>query len=124
MRNNNVIEIKSKAFSLRIIHMYQYLRSNKREYVLSKQALRSGTSIGANIKDAAYAQTKIDFLTKMTIALKEASETEYWLDLLCESGYIGKPACRSIHRDCEELIRLLTAIVKSTRSAIQVKSLS
>ena len=124
MRNNNVIEIKSKAFALRIIHMYQYLRSNKREYVISKQALRSGTSIGVNIKEAAYAQTKADFLTKMTIALKEASETEYWLYLLYESGFIGKPAYRSIHHDCEELIRLLTAIVKSTRSAIQVKSLS
>lgn len=86
----NVILDKSKAFALRIIRLYQFLCETKKEYVLSKQVLRSGTSIGANAKEAAHAQSKADFYAKMYISYKEANETEYWLELLYESGYIEK----------------------------------
>lgn len=87
MKEDNLIVDKSKAFALRIIRLYTYLKTEKKEFVLSKQVLRSGTSIGANVKEAVRGQTKADFYAKMNIALKEASETEYWLELLNESGY-------------------------------------
>ena len=115
MKTNNIVEKKSKAFALRIIRLYQYLCNEKREFILSKQLLRSGTSIGANVKEGVYVQTRADFLTKMSIALKETSETEYWLELLYESGYISEPAFFSVSQDCKELLRLLTMIVKSTK---------
>ena len=111
--SNNVIVDKSKAFALRIIRLWEYLSSYKHEYVLSKQTLRSGTSIGANVKEAIHGQTKPDFYAKMNIALKEACETEYWLELLHESGYINPTAFSSIYQDCQELIRLLIAITKT-----------
>lgn len=90
MEKENVIVEKSKSFALRIIRLYRYLCSEKNEYILSKQLLRSGTSIGANVKEAIRGQSKADFYAKMNISLKEASETEYWLELLHESGYIEK----------------------------------
>lgn len=90
MKKENVIVEKSKSFALRIIRLYLYLCSEKNEYILSKQLLRSGTSIGANVKEAIRGQSKADFYAKMNISLKEASETEYWLELLHESGYIEK----------------------------------
>ncbi len=108
----NVIADKSKAFALRIIRLYKYLIAEKNEYVLSKQVLRSGTSIGANVRKAIRGQSKADFYSKMNIALKEASETEYWLELLGESGYIEKEHFNSIHSDCQEIISILVAIVK------------
>ena len=88
MEKENVIVEKSKSFALRIIRLYRYLCGEKNEYILSKQLLRSGTSIGANVKEAIRGQSKADFYAKMNISLKEASETEYWLELLHESGYI------------------------------------
>ena len=96
--------------------MYQYLTSqaNNKEYVLSKQVLRSGTSIGANVKEALRGQSRPDFRAKMNIALKEASETEYWLELLYESGYIDESSYTSIINDNRELIKILTMIVKNT----------
>ena len=106
---------KSKAFALRIIRLYKYLCSEQHEYILSKQVLRSGTSIGANVKEAIRGQSKPDFYAKLNIALKEASETEYWLELLHESEYIDFAAFDSIHSDCQELIRLLVAITKTQR---------
>ena len=109
---NNLILNKSKTFALRIIKLYQYLCENKKEYVLSKQILRSGTSIGANAKEGANAQTKADFYAKMYIAYKEANETEYWLELLHESGYIDQKSFESIYSDCKELIKILAAITK------------
>ena len=115
MKTDNLIVIKSKAFAVRIIRMYQYLCDEKREYVLSKQVLRSGTSIGANIKEAIRGQSRADFIAKMNIALKEASETEYWLELLHETDYLNHRQFSSIYADCQELIRLLTAIIKSSR---------
>lgn len=115
MKTDNLIVMKSKAFAVRIIRMYQYLCEEKKEYVLSKQVLRSGTSIGANVKEAIRGQSKADFTAKMNIALKEASETEYWLELLQETDYLKETQFFSIYTDCQELIRLLTAIVKSSR---------
>ncbi|MCM1438304.1 MAG: four helix bundle protein [Roseburia sp.] len=113
MKENNVIVDKSKAFALKIIKVYNYLCDKKQEYILSKQLLRSGTSIGANVKEAICGQTKADFYSKMNIALKEASETEYWLELVSESGYLEEDIYKSIYGDCKELIRLLTAITKT-----------
>lgn len=112
MKKDSVILVKSKAFALRVIRLYQYLVSEKREYILSKQVLRSGTSIGANVREGSVGQTRADFFAKMNIALKEACETEYWLELLHESGYIGGQLFSGIYADCGELISILTAITK------------
>ena len=113
---DNLIVHKSKQFALRVIKLYRYLCEDKKEYVLSKQLLRSGTSIGANVKEAIRGQSKQDFGAKMNIALKEASENEYWLELLYESNYINIQEFESIIHDCRELLKILTSIVKSTFS--------
>lgn len=112
----NVIVDKSKAFALRIIKMYKYLSAEKREFVLSKQILRSGTSIGANVREAIRGQSSADFYSKLNIALKEASETEYWLELLGESEYIEKEHFDSIYLDCQEIISILVAITKTQKA--------
>ena len=109
----NAIKDKSKAFALRIIKLYQYLCDEKREFVLSKQILRSGTSIGANVREAQRGQSKPDFYAKMNIALKEADETAYWLELLYESSFLEKPSYESMFADCNEIIKLLTSITKT-----------
>ena len=114
--DNNIILDKSKSFALRIIKLYKYLCDSKKEYILSKQILRSGTSIGANAKEGANAQSKADFCAKMYIAYKEANETEYWLELLHESGYIEKNAFDSMYSDCKELIKILAAITKNAKN--------
>ena len=114
MKNNAVMD-KSYAFALRIIKSYKYLCTEKKEFVLSKQLLRSGTAIGALIKEAEHAQSRPDFVNKMSIALKEANETEYWLMLLHDSEYLDNNVFSSIAEDCKELIKLLISIVKSTR---------
>ncbi len=114
MLKENVIDSKAKKFSIRIIRMYQYLSIEKKEFVLSKQVLRSGTSIGANVREGIRAQSKADFRSKMNIALKEASETEYWLELLHETDYMEDEQFESIRNDAVELIKLLTSIVKSS----------
>ena len=106
---------KSKAFALRIIKLYRFLCDEKREYVLSKQLLKSGTSIGANVREARRGQTKADFYAKLNISLKEADETEYWLELLHESGYLDDSQFNSIYTDAEELIKLLTATTKTQK---------
>ena len=112
MKDNPVKE-KSKAFALRIIKLYRYLCEEKHEFVLSKQVLRSGTSVGANVREAQRGQSKPDFYSKMNIALKEADETAYWLELLYEGGFIDKSAYESIYADCDEIIKLLTSITKA-----------
>lgn len=109
---------KSYAFALRIIKLYKWLVGEHKEFVLSKQLLRSGTAIGALIKEAEHAQSKADFLNKMNIALKEANETEYWLILLKDAEYISEKEFASIHIDCQELIKLLISIVKSTKKSL------
>lgn len=115
MIRNNPIEEKSFAFSVRIVRLYKHLTQRKHEYVLSKQILRSGTSIGANISEAEYAQSKPDFYAKMSIALKEANETHYWLRLLYASEYINRTEFESLCRDVNELLRLLISICKSAQ---------
>ena len=113
---DNPIANKTKAFALRIIQLYKFLTEKKREFIISKQIIRSGTSIGANVKEAIRGQSKADFHAKMNIALKEASETEYWLVLLVESDYITKDQFNNIYKDIEEILRILVTIVKKTES--------
>lgn len=116
MKTENVIVDKSKAFALRIIKLYQYLKVEKQEFILSKQLLRAGTSIGANVKEGIRGQTKPDFYAKLNISLKEASETEYWLELLHESNYLDKQQFQSIYNDCQELIKILMSITKTQKN--------
>ena len=116
---DNIIQIKSKAFAIRIIRLYRYLIETKKEYVLSKQLLRSGTSIGANMCEALCGVSKKDFLSKMHISFKECVETQYWLDLLAETDYLSKNEYDSISSDCEELRKLLSSITKSTNENIR-----
>ena len=99
----SLVSTKSKAFAVRIIRLYQYLCSEKREFVISKQLLRSGTSIGANLAEADYAISRSDFLSKLYISLKETSETLYWLDLLYQTDYLTAEQYESIRHDAEEL---------------------
>ena len=115
MKKDNKILNNSKAFAIRIIHLYQYLCEEKREYVLSKQILRSGTSIGANVRESVNAQSKLDFISKLNIALKESNETEYWLELLHESNILEENLYDSLYEDNYEIISLLTSITKTLR---------
>lgn len=114
MHEDNLIADKTKQFAVRIIRLYQYIVNDRKEYVLSKQVLRSGTSIGANVREALQGQSKKDFRSKMNIALKEATETNYWLELLYETDYLNKTQFESINNDCTEIIRILISIVKNT----------
>ena len=111
----SVVGEKAYAFALRMIKAYKYLTQEQKEFVLSKQSLRSGTAIGALAREAEHAQSKADFINKMNVALKEANETEYWLMLLKDSEYIDEKTFSSIHKDCDELIRLLVSIVKTSK---------
>ena len=113
---DNVLKVKSFAFALRCIKCYQYLQGSKNEYVLSKQLLRSGTSIGANVREAEHAQSKADFVNKLSVALKEANETAYWLELLHDSVLLEPEQYDSIYGDCIELLTLLTSIVKTSKN--------
>ena len=112
---HSIIQEKSRCFASRIIKMYQYLQKEKREFVMSKQILRSGTSIGANISEALCAQSKKDFYAKMYIAYKESSETTYWIDMLFENGYITDFQHKSIKKDNLELVKILSAITKTQK---------
>lgn len=116
---NNVIKTKSFKFALKIVKLYKYLSKNKNEFVLSKQILKSGTSIGANINEALQAQSKKDFLNKMNISLKECSETKYWLELLYESEYIDTTMMQSVYNDCIEVEKILSSIVKTTKNNLK-----
>lgn len=109
----NIARDKSYAFALRIVKMYQYLVDKKNEYVLSKQILKAGTSIGANVEEAIGSHSKKDFGSKISIAYKEARETHYWLRLLTDSGYLQKNESESIISDCEELVKILSATQKT-----------
>lgn len=112
----SIVKDKSMQFAIRVVRLYQYLTeaASRKEYVLSRQMLRSGTSIGANVREALRGQSVADFTSKMNIALKEASETEYWLELLGEADYLEDKQSVSMLNDCRELIRMLMSIVKST----------
>ena len=111
----NIIEIKSFNFAVRIVNLYKYLTDKKKEYVLSKQLLRSGTSIGANVSEAEQAQSKPDFVSKMNIALKETSETKYWIKLLNATEFLSEKESNSLLVDCVELEKLLVSIIKSSK---------
>ena len=112
----NIVKEKSMVFAIRIVKMYQYLCKSKKEFILSRQVLKSGTSIGANLAEANCAISKKDFLAKVYIAYKECSETNYWLELLFKTDYIKVEEYNSIKKDCEELHRILTAITKTMRN--------
>jgi len=114
-KNTDPLKEKSFAFSLRIIKLYQYLIHTHKEYILSKQLLRSGTAIGALIREAKYAQSKADFLHKLAIALKEANETDYWLELLYKSNYLDSKMYQSIQPDIHTLLSLLIASTKTVK---------
>jgi len=112
----NVVKDKSFAFALRVVKLYQFLCKEKREFVLSKQLLRSGTAIGASVREAEQAESRADFIHKMSIALKEANESDYWIELLYQSDYLDQSGYQSIMADCRELLRLLISIVKTSKS--------
>ncbi len=114
-KEENITQNKSFDFAVRIVNLFKHLSNDKKEFVLSKQVLRSGTSIGANISEAIQGQSKKDFLSKMNIALKEANETEYWLRLLKATGYLSENEYKSIYKDCIELEKLLISIVKTSK---------
>ena len=118
---NSVAHIKAKAFAVRIVKFTQFLQNNKKEYVLSKQILRSGTSIGANLHECINAQSKPDFISKLQIALKEANETEYWLELFFESEIIDQQMYDSLHSDLNELISLLVSSIKTAKDNLNNK---
>ena len=111
----NIIEEKSFAFAIRVVNLYKHLNESKKEFILSKQLLRSGTSIGANVAEAEQAQSTPDFVSKMSIALKEASETKYWIRLLASTSYLTEVETVSILNDCVELEKILVSIIKSSK---------
>jgi four helix bundle protein len=115
MKERGPLHIKSIDFAIRIVKLSKYLNEVKREYVLSKQVLRSGTSIGALVREAEHGESKADFVHKLSIALKEANETDYWLELLHKSEYIDTKEYQSITFDNIELLKLLTSIIKTTK---------
>jgi four helix bundle protein len=115
MTGKFVAREKSRAFALRVVKLCRFLQERDREYVLSRQLLRSGTAIGALIREAEQAESRADFVHKLSIALKEASETAYWLDLLTESGYLDSVHGQSMMADTEELLKILTAIIRTTK---------
>ena len=112
----NAILNKSKAFAIRVVKLHQWMVEGRKEFVLNKQLLRSGTSIGANVREAHFAQSKREFVAKMNIALKEAAESEYWLELLHETGYLNAKEYASMAADCAELNKLLITIIKNSNS--------
>ena len=116
--DHNIILNKSYLFAIRIVNAYKYLTNVQKEYVLSKQLLRSGTSVGALVREGVHAQSRADFLNKMNIALKEANETSYWLSLLMDTGYLEQQVYDSISMDCSELIALLVSIVKTLKQSL------
>ena len=115
MTQDNPIEKRSYLFALRIVKAYKYLTKQKDEYVLSKQMLRSGTSIGAMMREAKFAQSRADFVNKASIALKEANETLYWIELLHDSEYIDDLSFNSLHQEADEITSILASIVKTTK---------
>ena len=112
----NVVKSKSFAFAIKVVKLYQFLCSNKKEFVLSKQLLRSGTSVGAMVREAEHAESKADFKHKMGIAQKEINESIYWLELLKGTDYLSTEQFESIHADAIEIIKLISSIIKTTKS--------
>jgi len=117
----NIIKTKSFAFALRVIKLYQYLQVEKKEYILSKQLLRCGTSIGAMVRESEQAESKQDFIHKLSIGQKEANETEYWIELLYQSEFIDKNQFKSIFQDITEIRKLLSSIIKTSKENRKAK---
>jgi len=115
VKKESALRSKSYDFAIRIVQLSQFLQG-KKEFILSNQVLRSGTAIGALIKEAEYAQSKPDFIHKLNIALKEANETAYWLSLLKDTNYIDKPLFESLFNECDELIRMLVSSIKTLKT--------
>ena len=115
MKENNVVCEKSYAFALRVVKLYQYLTKEYQQYELAKQILKSGTSIGANIEEAMGGQSTKDFISKLSIAYKEARETHYWIRLLRDSSYLEEKLALSLLQDCEELLKIIGSILKTTK---------
>lgn len=115
---DSILKNRSKQFALRIIKLYKYMCSEKQEFVMSKQMLRSGTSIGANIAEAFFAESDMDFVHKLSISQKETGETIYWLELLHESVYLSDAEFESINKDAEEMIKLLTSSIKTVKAKL------
>ena len=113
--NDNILKKKSFEFAIRIVNLYKLLTSERKEFVLSKQLLRSGTSIGANVREGLNAQSKADFVHKLSIAQKECDETLYWLELLKETSYINESEFSSINNDATELLKILRSIIITTK---------
>lgn len=111
----SVLKNKSYKFAIRVVRLSQYLQTEKKEFVLSKQVLRSGTAVGALIREAEFGQSRPDFINKMSIALKEANETDYWLSLLKDTDYIDAKLFNSLQNDCKELIAMLVSTVKTSK---------
>lgn len=114
----NIVKNKSFLFAIRVVKLYQFLINDKKEYVLSKQLLRSGTSVGAMVREAEHAETKKDFIHKMAIAQKEINESLYWLELLKETAYLKETEFQSLNSDAIEIIKLITSIIKTTKANI------
>ncbi len=119
--SGNVVQEKSYAFALRIVRMYQHVRSQKQDSVLSMQVLRSGTSIGANVEEGLGAQSENDFFAKFSIAYKEARETRYWLRLMCDAGYLEPNAAKSLLADCDELLKIIGSIRKTIKAKKELR---
>jgi len=115
----NAIKDKSYVFALHTIRLYKFLTDSKKEFIISRQILKAGTSIGAQVREGEQAESKADFIHKMSIALKEANEVDYWLSLLKDSGYIDIPSADTLNAECNELISLLTAIIKTSKNSIK-----
>lgn len=116
MMNENTVKTKSFKFAIRIVHLYKYLCDEKKEFVLSKQILRSGTSIGANVRESQNAESKADFIHKLGIAQKETDETLYWLELLVATDYIEEKLFQSLNYDAEEILKILRSIIISSKN--------
>lgn len=117
MKNDNLVQIKSYAFAVRIIKVFKYLSEQKKEFVLSKQLLKCGTSIGANIEEAIGGQSSKDFFAKLTISYKEARETHYWIRLLKDTNYLSVEEAESLLNDVDELLRIIGSIQKTLRNS-------
>lgn len=115
MKQDNIVQQKSYAFAVRMVNLYQHLSAEKNEYVLSKQLLRCGTSIGANIEEAIGGQSEKDFFAKLTIAYKEARESKYWINLLTDTNYLTPPQSASLLTDIEELLKIIGTILRTLK---------
>ena len=116
MKKDNIIQIKSYDFAVRVVKLYKHLSQEKKEFVLSKQLLRSGTSVGANVEEAIGGQSRKDFFAKLTIAYKEARESHYWIRLLKDTDYLSEKESESLLKDIEEILKIIGSIQKTIRN--------